>query len=78
MNQIATRDRTRIGGWSVPVGAVMADELRPCNHCGHDVNVLTVATQDGPIVMADDVHDQADEDNTICAGCLHQMGPDDD
>lgn len=71
---LATRDPNRIGGWSVPVGSVINDELRACDHCGHDINVLTVATKDGPVVMADDIHDRADEDETVCAQCLKGLG----
>lgn len=75
MTHLATRDHTRRGGWSVPVGSIVGDELRACDHCGQDVNVLTVATKDGPVVMADDVNDRADEDTTTCARCLYTMGP---
>lgn len=68
---IATRDRHRIGGWSVPVGSVVKDELKACDHCGHDINVLTVRTADGLVVMANDVNDHADEDTTLCSRCAH-------
>lgn len=69
MKHQATYDPNTRGGWSVPVGAIMADEYRPCHVCGTDVNVLTVATQDGPEVLAADVEDWADEDNTRCRNC---------
>lgn len=72
----AHRDRNRIGGWSVPVGAVVKDELKPCDHCGYDVNVLTIRTRDGLVVVEDDYHDRADEDSTICAKCVIALGPD--
>lgn len=69
MQQLASRDWTRKGGWSVPVGSIISDELKACNGCGCDVNVLTVRTADGPTVMADDINDYADHDETLCADC---------
>lgn len=71
----ATRDRTRIGGWAVPVGSVLKDEYRACDHCGNDVNVLTVRTVTGPVVVEDDHRDRADEDQTLCARCVQDLGP---
>lgn len=76
MTELAYRDRTRIGGWTVPVGAVINDELRDCDHCGHSVNVLTIRTANGPVMVADDYHDRADEDSTTCGRCVVSMGPD--
>ena len=67
---IATRDRGYKGGWRVPVGSVVSDELKACDMCGHDINVLTVRTADGLVVMADDLHDRADEDSTRCSRCV--------
>jgi hypothetical protein len=72
----ATRDRSRLGGWAVPVGSIINDELRACDHCGQDVNVLTIRTANGPVVVEDDYHDRADEDSTTCAKCVIAMGPD--
>lgn len=69
-DQIATRDRGYKTGWRVPVGSIVADNLKPCDHCGNDVNVLTVRTADGLVVMADDMHDRADDDFTICSRCV--------
>lgn len=57
------------GRWTVPVGSIINDQLKACRGCGCDVNVLTVATANGPRVMADDVYDYADEDTTICSDC---------
>lgn len=67
---IATRDSSRKGGWSVPVGSIVHDELKACDHCGHDVNVLTVRTEGGFTVMANDIGEYADADTTKCANCL--------
>lgn len=74
--QTASRDITCRGGWRVPAGSIISDEIRDCDHCGHGVNVLTVRTVDGFVVMADDINDRADEDSTICSDCLYAMGPD--
>jgi hypothetical protein len=74
--QFATRDRNRKGGWSVPVGSVIKDELKACDHCGHDVNVLTVRTAGGFVVMADDIGDHVDDDTVTCARCVYALGPD--
>lgn len=68
--QIATRDRGCIGGWRVPVGSIVSDELKPCDHCGYDVNVLTVRTAEGIYIMPDDYHDRADHDFTVCGKCV--------
>lgn len=73
---IATRDRNYKTGWRVPVGSIVKDELRACDHCGHDINVLTVRTKDRLVVMEDDYHDRADEETTMCAECVVAMGPD--
>jgi hypothetical protein len=73
---IATRDRNRKGGWSVPVGSVVKDQLKPCDYCDTDVNVLTVRTAGGLVVMADDLFDHADDDTTICRRCITEIGPD--
>lgn len=67
---IAARDHTRKGGWSVPVGSIIKDELRACDHCGQDVNVITVRTATGTEVMADDIDERADADETVCSDCL--------
>lgn len=71
MNQpiVATRDHNRRGGWAVPVGSILRDEIKDCDHCGHGVNVLTVRTKDGPVVMADDIFEYADDDTTVCRDC---------
>lgn len=72
---LAYRDKVR-RRWIVPVGSVVHDEIKDCDHCGHGVNVLTVATADGSVVMADDMYDRADEESTICRRCIFEMGPD--
>lgn len=67
MQHIATRNY--MGQWSVPVGSIIKAEYRACDTCALDVNVLTVRTARGTEVMADDIHDFADDDTTLCAGC---------
>lgn len=56
--------------WVVPLGAIVHDVLKPCDYCGQDVNVLTVTTKHGPVIMPDDWRDRADDDTTVCRQCV--------